>query len=209
MISNRSSDSDWMSSIKLGPVGRTQWAAVFNISWWTFFRMHHCSISLKRIGTPRSRCVNWQVMGAMLCLPWFLHSRFVQHGKFADRLIFNMGIPILVKDGLYIETGRWSVISLIMSKDDPLGIIFRFRLLIRLLHYRLGIFPILPNVPFQSFESHQHLPGAKSHMVFIRSTCVLMAVAQADDDTIKDCINTSIVLCGICISYTTGRKHRC
>ena len=24
-----------------------------------------------------------------------------------DRLIFNMGIPIPVKDGLYIETGPW------------------------------------------------------------------------------------------------------
>ena len=35
-----------------------------------------------------------------------------------DRLIFNMGIPIPGKDGLYIETGSWSLFTLFTTWQD-------------------------------------------------------------------------------------------
>ena len=34
-----------------------------------------------------------------------------------DRLIFNMGIPIPGKDGLYIETGPWAYVSITTAKS--------------------------------------------------------------------------------------------
>ena len=38
-----------------------------------------------------------------------------------DRLIFNMEIPILGKNGLYIKTGPWYGISIVSIQEEIIG----------------------------------------------------------------------------------------
>ena len=41
----------------------------------------------------------------------------IRRSRDRDRLIFNMGIPIPGKDGLYIETGPWQQYTIYTAYD--------------------------------------------------------------------------------------------
>ena len=55
-----------------------------------------------------------------------------------DRLIFNMGIPIPGKDGLYIETGPWIHPSLAPSHQYMDGLLVTYRRVSNIRHTLVG-----------------------------------------------------------------------